>query len=116
MADSPHTMLGIAAEQADAITGLVVRLVERQPGAGLRLLARASRAECEELRSLLLVQQPTLETCEAATLHLLRLELMLRLTVDTSAQTCHAIADRLALREEFGVKETGGGGTSARRE
>jgi hypothetical protein len=88
-------LLGRAVEHAGVISSLVARLDD-----GDRLSA-AGRTELDGLRALLESGDASLEACAEAIRRLERLEHVLLLAVERCAASAHALADRLAVMEEF---------------
>jgi hypothetical protein len=101
-----RAVLERAVEQADAIGALIPRLTELHQSDRLsQALVAACEAESRALRSLLALKSPTLANCDRAILHLDCLERVLMLAVDACAESCLELADRLAVLEEFEVRE-----------
>ena len=107
-------LLELAGEYAGVITSVIGQLAEHpQSGAVTRGLAAASRMERDDLRALVAAGRPSVETCELAMRLLARLDGLLSLAVEGCAESCRALADRLALAEEFELQRSGDRPTSA---
>jgi hypothetical protein len=91
----PHDLLGRAVEHASVISSLVARLDD-----GDRL-GSAGRAELDALRALVASGDASRAACVEASVRLERLENVLLQAVERCAASSHALADRLAAREEF---------------
>jgi hypothetical protein len=107
-------LLDMAGEYAGVITSVIGQLAEQpHSGAVTHGLAVASRMERDDLRALVATGRPSVETCELAMRRLARLDRLLCLAVEGSAESCSALADRLALAEEFELHRPGDRPTSA---
>ena len=107
-------LLALAGEYAGVITSVIEQLAEHPlSGAVTRGLAAASRMERDDLRGLVASGRPSVETCELAMRLLARLDRLLSLAVEGCAESCGALADRLALVEEFQLQRPGDRPTSA---
>jgi hypothetical protein len=88
-------LLTRAVEHASVVSSLVARLDDGD------LLSAAGRSELDALRALVASGDASQEACAEAIAHLERLEQVLLRAVERCAASSDALADRLAVMEEF---------------